>query len=109
VSLHEDIPREVNIVFVNQPLNPREGGPNPLGPPGPRGSLTYFGLPMVNLNTPPLPPNRPYRWPHNYLEYVKIFDLDVHVRVFKVTIRTNSETYDEKIINMFSFTFRYCV
>jgi hypothetical protein len=34
---------------------------------------------MVNLGRPPLPPNRPYHQPFNYLEYVKDFDLDAHV------------------------------
>jgi hypothetical protein len=61
---------------------------------------------MVNLGRPPLPPNRPYHWPLNYPKYVKGSDLDVHVKVFKVTIRANSETNDAKIINLFSFTFK---
>jgi len=43
---------------------------------------------------PLLPPNKPYRWPLNYLEYVKDFDPNAHVKVFKVAIRTNSETND---------------
>jgi hypothetical protein len=46
---------------------------------------------MVNIGRPPLPPNRPYHWPLNYFEYVKDFDLDAHVKVFKVTIKANSE------------------
>jgi hypothetical protein len=54
VNLHEDIPKEVNIIFVNQPSD--LGGSDSY-PPGPLG---YFGLPMVNLGRPPLPPNRPY-------------------------------------------------
>jgi hypothetical protein len=37
---------------------------------------------MVNLGRPPLPPNRPYRQPFNYLECVKDYDPYVHVRVF---------------------------
>jgi len=57
VSLHEDIPIGVKKVFANQPLDPRGGG---LAPPGPLRPLGYFGLPMVNLGKPPLPPNRPY-------------------------------------------------
>jgi hypothetical protein len=61
---------------------------------------------MVNLGKPPLPPNRPYRQPLNYPEYVKDFDLDVHVKVFEATIRANGETKDAKIVNMLSFTFR---
>jgi hypothetical protein len=34
---------------------------------------------------------------------VKDFDLNVHVKVFKVAIRANGETKDVKIINLFSF------
>jgi hypothetical protein len=37
---------------------------------------------MVNPSRPPLPPNKSYRQPLNYLEYVKDFDLNVHVKVF---------------------------
>jgi hypothetical protein len=48
-------------------------------------------MPMENLGRPPLPPNRPYHQPLNYLEYVKEFDLDVHVKVYKVAITTNGE------------------
>jgi hypothetical protein len=61
---------------------------------------------MVNPSKPPLPPNRPYHQPFNYPEYVKDFDLDVHVRVFKVIIITNSEIDDAKVVNMFSFILR---
>ncbi len=39
----------------------------------------------------------------------KDFDLDAHVRVFKVTIKANSETNDAKIVNMFNFTFKNIV
>jgi hypothetical protein len=41
---------------------------------------------MVNPSKPPLPTNMTYHWPLNYPEYVKDFDLDAHVRVFKVAI-----------------------
>jgi hypothetical protein len=61
---------------------------------------------MVNPCRLPLPPNRPYHQPLNYLECVKDFDLDVHVRVLKVAIRRNGETKDAKIVNLFSFTLR---
>jgi hypothetical protein len=61
---------------------------------------------MVNPSKPPLPPNRSYHQPFNYHEYVKDFDLDVHLRVFKVVIRANSEIDDAKVVNMFSFTFK---
>ncbi len=101
--MHENIPREVNRIIVSQPSNPRGDGsspPRPLGPP------RYFGLPMVNLGKPPLPPNRPYHWPFNYLENVKDFDPNAHVKMFKVAIITNSEMNDAEIVNLFSFTFR---
>ncbi len=106
VSLHEDKPREVNIVFVSQQLDPRGGGSNSPRPPGPLGPPRYFGLPMENLGRPPLPPNKPYHRPFNYLEYVKDFDPYAHVRIFKVAIRTNGETNDAKIVNLFSFTLK---
>ncbi len=64
---------------------------------------------MVNPCRPPLPPNRPYYWPLNYLEHVKDSDPDAHVRVFKITIKTNSETHDAKFVNLFCFTFRNIV
>jgi hypothetical protein len=60
----------------------------------------------MNSSKPPLPPNRPYRRPFNYLEYVKDSNPDAHVRVFKATIRSNGETNDAKIDNLFSFTFK---
>ncbi len=91
MSLHEDITREVNKVFACQPSNLKGGGSNP---PGPQGPLGYFGLPMVNPGRPLLPPNIVYHWPLNYLEYVKDFDLDAHVRMFKVALKVNSETND---------------
>jgi hypothetical protein len=37
---------------------------------------------------------------------VKDSNLDAHVKVFKVDIRANGETKDEKIANLFSFTLR---
>jgi hypothetical protein len=49
---------------------------------------------MVHLGKPPLPPNKPYHQPFNYLEYVKDFDPDAHVKIFKVAIKANSETND---------------
>ncbi len=103
MGLHEDIPQKVNTIFVSQPLNLKGSG---LDPPRPLGPLGYFGLPMVNPSMPPLPLNRPYCWPLNYPKYVKNFDPNAHVRVFKATIKANNETNDAKIINLFSFTFR---
>jgi hypothetical protein len=61
---------------------------------------------MVNLGRPPLPPNIPYCQPLNYFEYVKDFDPDAHVKVFKANVRENSETHDAKIVNMFNFTLK---
>ncbi len=58
---------------------------------------------------PPLPPNKPYGQPFNYLKYVKDFDLNAHVKIFKATIRANSEINDAKIVNMFNFTLRIIV
>jgi len=44
---------------------------------------------------------------HSWLsEYVKDFGLDVHLRVFKATIRANGEIEDAKFVNMFSFTLK---
>jgi hypothetical protein len=96
----------VDKVFASQPLD--QGGSN-LDPLGPLGPLVYFGLPMVHLGRPPLPPKRPYRWPFNYLEYIKDFDPDAHVKIFKAAIRANNETDDAKINNLFNFTFRYII
>jgi hypothetical protein len=44
--------------------------------------------------------------PIKYLKYQKNFDLDVHVQVFKVTIKTNGEKIDEKMANLFNFTLK---
>jgi hypothetical protein len=78
-------------MFANQPLDLGGGNLNPLGP---LDTPRCFGLPMVNLGKPPLPPNIPYHWPFNYLKYVKDFDPNVHVRVLNATIEANSETND---------------
>jgi hypothetical protein len=61
---------------------------------------------MMNPSRPPLPPNKPYCRPFNYLEYVKNSDPNAHVGLFKTTIRANNETNDVKIVNMFSFTLK---
>jgi hypothetical protein len=93
VNMHTKMLRKVDMIFVGQPLNPRGGGRSrPLGPLGLQRLLRYFGLLMVNLGKPPLPPNVPYCQPFNYLECVKDFDPDVHVRVLKVIIKTKGET-----------------
>jgi hypothetical protein len=77
VNLHDDFPIEVNKKFVSQPLNQGGGDSNPPGP------LGYFGLLMVHLNKPPLPQSKVYCRPLNYPKYVKDFDPNVHVRIFK--------------------------
>jgi hypothetical protein len=41
---------------------------------------------MVNPGRPPLPPNKPYRWPLNYSKYVKDFDPNAHVTVLKLPL-----------------------
>ncbi len=61
---------------------------------------------MVSPRKPPLLPNKPYCWPLNYLEYVKDSNPNVHVKVFKAAIKTNSETNDAKIVNVFNFSLR---
>ncbi len=56
---------------------------------------------MVNLGRPPLPPKTTYFRPFNYLEYVKDYNPNVHVKVFKAAIKANSELDDAKIVNLF--------
>ncbi len=58
----------------------------------------------MNPGRPPLPPNKPYRQPLTYPKYVIDVDPDVHVKVFKVTIKANGEIDDAKIVNLFSLT-----
>jgi hypothetical protein len=85
------MPREVDMIFVGRPLDPGGGGLGPTRPPKP---LRYFGLPMMNLGRPPLPPNMPYHQPLNYPKYAKDVDPNVRVKVFKVAIKANGETDD---------------
>jgi hypothetical protein len=61
---------------------------------------------MVHLGKSPLPPSRPYRRPLTSPEYVKYFDPNVHVKVFKAAIITNNETNDAKNVNLFNFTLK---
>jgi hypothetical protein len=100
VNLHEDFRRKVNNFFTSQPSNQGGGSSDPPIP------SRYFGLPMVHPSRPPLPPSKPYHRPFNYLEYVKDFDPNAQVKVFKVAIRTNNEIDDAKIVNLLSFTLR---
>jgi hypothetical protein len=76
VSVHEEMPREVNRVFVGQLLDLGRGNLYPQGPSG------YDGLPVENPSRPPLAPNKPNCWPLNYPKYVKDSNLDAHVIVF---------------------------
>jgi len=69
-------------------------------------TFKLFWIANDESGKPPLPPNKPYHWPLNYPEYVNNFNLDAHVRVFKVAIKANGETKDVKIVNMFSFTLK---
>jgi hypothetical protein len=100
------MPKELNKVFAKQPSYPGGRRSRPLKPPRLLRPSSYFGLPMMNLGRPRLPPNKPYHWSLNYPEYVKDCNLDPHVRVFKTTIKTNGETKEVKIVNMFSFTLK---
>ncbi len=106
VSVHTEMPKEVNRIFGSQPLDLGGGRSSPLGPPRPLGPSRYFGLPIMNPSRPPLPPNKPYRRPLNYHEYVIDANLKAHVKVLKVAIKANGEINDAKIVNLFSFTFR---
>jgi hypothetical protein len=106
VNVHIKMPIEVDMIFIGQPLDARRGSLNPPGPSRPPRPLRYFGLPMMNLDIPPLPPNRPYHQLLNYPKYVKDSDPNVHVKVFKATIRKNGETDNVKFINLFNFTLK---
>ncbi len=69
-------------IFFKQPLDLGAGGSNPLRPSGPLELSWCFGLPLMNLGRPPLPPNKPYCQPLNYPKYVIDVDPDAHVKVF---------------------------
>jgi len=49
---------------------------------------------VLQCAQPLLTLNKPYHQPFNYLEYVKDSNPDVHIKIFKVAIKTNSETND---------------
>jgi hypothetical protein len=49
---------------------------------------------------------RPYRLALKYLDYKKDAYPNVHMRVFNTTIKTIGETYEEYIINAFSYTLK---
>jgi hypothetical protein len=48
----------------------------------------------------------PY-WKLQYPTCVKDTDLDVHIRVFKKTIRANGETMEVDMVNLFGFILWY--
>jgi hypothetical protein len=98
------VPKEVDKIFVGQPLDLGGRGLDPLGPLKPPKPSRYFELPIMNPSKPPLPPNRPYHQPLNYLKYLKDSNPNVNVKVFKAAIRTNSEINDAEIVNLFNFT-----
>jgi hypothetical protein len=106
VSVHGEMPKEVNKVFAKQPSYLGGGGSRPLEPPRLPRPSGYFGLQMMNPSRPPLPLNKPYHRPLNYLGNVKNSNPNVHVKVFKTAIKANGEIEDVEIVNMFSFTFR---
>jgi hypothetical protein len=57
----------------------------------------------MDLGKPLIPPIKPHEKPFNYLEYVKKFDPNVKIRIFKAVIRANGEIDDADIVNLFGF------
>jgi len=49
---------------------------------------------------------KPYRLAMKYLDYKEDVDLNAHVKVFQAVIRANGKTFEEYIINAFSYTLR---
>jgi hypothetical protein len=101
VSVHTKMPKEVNKIFAGQPSDPKKRRIKTT-----KTSKTFkiFLIMKMDLGRPPLPLDRPYCQPLNYPEYVKDYDPYALVRIFKTTIRTNGETEDVEIVNLFSFT-----
>jgi hypothetical protein len=58
----------------------------------------YFGLLVVNSCKLPLPLNKPYHQPLNYLEYVKDFDPYVHIRVLKLPLEQMVKQKMQKLL-----------
>ncbi len=48
----------------------------------------------------------PFKIPLNYLEYKQNLDSNVHIQVFKATIKANNKMVDKEIANLFNFTLR---
>ncbi len=82
----------VTTKFV--PPNLRGDPPKP-----PKGATTKVVQPII-------PYHRPFMRPLNYPKYKKDYDPNVHVQVFKATIKVDDETIDEEITNLFNFTLR---
>jgi hypothetical protein len=92
------------------------GGDLPGGPPfnPPIGSYGWLALDLCMFIPPCYQPlivqpisKLATKLPYMKLQYptfVKDTDLDVHIRVFKKTIKTNGEIVEANIINLFGFT-----
>ncbi len=83
--------------------------------PPPNPHVGFYGWQTLNLRIflPPwyqqvlVQPEQTHKLPYEkfpYPTYVKDNDLDAHIKVFKKTIRTNGETMEVDIINLFNFT-----
>jgi hypothetical protein len=99
VEPHEDVPIQLPIGILSHaivittlvPPYPRRDPLEPLR----RAKITFVQLVISYF--------RPCRRPLKYHEYKKDSNMDVHVKVFKATIKTNGETINEEITNMFNF------
>jgi hypothetical protein len=49
---------------------------------------------------------RPIKVAFKYHDFKKNVDPDVHVRMFNFTMKANAKTFEEYIINAFSYTLR---
>jgi hypothetical protein len=94
MNLLSRTPFHIIITTKFVPPNPRKD------PPEPPGSA------IITVVQPIVPYSKPCRRQLNYLKYKRDFDLDVHVQVFKATIKVDDETIDEEITNLFNFTSR---
>jgi hypothetical protein len=64
----------------------------------------YLGHgPKIRVTTHVVPYFRPLKRPLNYLEYKKDSNTNVHIEVFKSTIKANGEMINEEITNLFDF------
>ncbi len=99
VEPHEDVPIQLTIGISSHAIVITT-----LIPPYPRGNphepLRGVTITFVQLEISYF---RPYMKPLKYHEYKKDSNMDVHIKIFKVTIKTNGETINEEITNMFNF------